>query len=165
MSRSERPAAGSLETEYLARLRRLYTAALQEGTVDRVRLAELQRLGKILELNAAEKARSRQRSWPILGIVFITVIVLTILLNDTRETEIELDVSASEVQFTPTDSGPLVGNLPLAEFHALDLANGSATFFDDSLGAVEMSRADLSLEHPGRRVPASRPQAASQCSL
>jgi len=155
MPKSERPAAGSLETEYLARLRRLYTAALQEGTIEEGRLAELQRLGTLLELDAAEKARSRQRSWPILAMVFITVIVLTILLNDTRETEIELEVSASEVQFTPTDSGPLVGNLPLTEFHALDLANGTATFLEDSVGAVEMSRADLSVKHPQIGKPAT----------
>lgn len=82
-------------------IRDLSAEAIQsEGNISASKLKALERLARLVEIHKAVQPPSPQVRWPVLVLLTLTLIIVSLLLfARVSSTEIELDLSLSEVSF------------------------------------------------------------------
>jgi hypothetical protein len=95
----------------------------ENGEISQDELDRLARLARLIEIRSTVAPRDPPRVWPIAAIALGTVIVVTILLfARIGETEIELDVVATEVSFSLPSQQVLLENVALVSLGASGLS-------------------------------------------
>jgi hypothetical protein len=97
-------------------------AIQSNGQVSETELAAAERLERLLKITISAKPPARAIRWPFIGLLGITLVVVTILLfARVRTTEIELDLLLSEVSFRIPQQQVLASEIELTSFAASGL--------------------------------------------